>query len=91
MVQLMDSLSTISWMTEQDSVKYEVRFDLSKGGINYDSDSETYGQENSFDPLKPSYALLVTAHACGPRSFLSEAEACLDLCMLSLTGTIDLG
>ena len=88
MVELMDSVSTVSWMTEQDSVQYEIRFDLSKGDINYDSDLAEDEEDALGSRILPS-VVLGSAQACGTRSFLSEAEACIDTTILSVEGTVE--
>ena len=89
MIELMDSVSTVSWMTEQNAVQYEIRFDLRKGNINYDPVSED-DADQSFGFFESSLAQLGTAQACGTRSFLSEAEACLDSTILSVEGSVEI-
>ena len=90
MEELMNSVSTDSWMTERNAVQYEIRFDLSKGNINYDPVSEDYGQEQSFGSLLSPVLQVGAARACGTRSFLSEADACLDSTILSVEGSVEI-
>ena len=87
MVELMESVSEASWTVEQEATTFEVHFELEKGDVNYDEDAEDES-EGAFGSLMPAYGMMSSAQACGTRSFLAEADACIDNSVLSVIGTV---
>jgi hypothetical protein len=85
LIELMADVSETTWVVEQESIEYEIRFQLEKGEENFDEDAE----ESDFGMYLPQVELMATAQACGTRSFLAEAEACIDSTYLSVTGTVE--
>jgi len=89
LIALMDGVAETTWVSEQEAIEYEIHFQLEKGDIDYDEDSEDYS-DDAFGSLISTVDIFASAHACGTRSFLSEAEACIDTTILSVKGTVEI-
>ena len=84
LLQLMDSVGSTTWTIEQNSVEYEIRFQLEKGEENFDPDQEP----DELGRIR-TFSVLSSAQACGTRSFIAEADACIDTTYLSVTGMVE--
>ena len=86
MVELMDTVSQETWSFEQNDVAYDLSFSLEQGDVVYDEDGVPVNEE-AVGALMPT-TYMSSAHACGTRSFAAEASACVDISLLSVTGSV---
>lgn len=70
MLTLLDTVNSGSWQIDQ----YQIEFTLDQSG------------EELARQLKAHPDLLATAQACGNRSFVKSASACMDISSMPLTG-----
>ncbi len=75
MLELMYDINETDWTIETEEGFFLVDFSL----------QQSSGDQAS---VQPFFDILGSAHACGERSFIAEAEACLDVSMLMLEGTV---
>ena len=86
MIELMDTVSETTWTLDQYNSMYEINFSLEKGDVVYNEDGEAVNEGEVGSLLPTTY--MASANACGTRSFAAEASACVDISLLSVTGTV---
>jgi len=77
MLDVLDNMNSTTWTFEINGSNFEVQVDF----------IQRTGTETA--SLLP-FVDVGSAHACGSRSFLAEAEACMDVTSLPIEGTVSL-
>ena len=75
MLELMYDINETDWTIENEQGVFLVDFTL----------QQSSGEQAS---LQQFFEIIGSAHACGERSFVAEANACIDVSMLMLEGTV---
>ena len=74
MILLMESLNQQNWTVEQNQQSYEIELNI----------FQAEGEQAS----NTSFDFTASAHACGTRSFLASADACISDTMMPLEGFV---